>query len=196
MPMKLPSGQVVWVRVEEDDDEDGAGPEPPRQPVYTWGVAPPSAPGGASPGSASPGSTPPQGGGYGSDEQGGSSQSGSGSGYIPLPPPPPPYDYSTPPSTQSPYPQQPDARSGWRRKRVPRPMESIDDARQLHGFTEAVSGIAESVRAGLAHAAPDTVEIEFGLDIDISSGIAVSLIADARTKAAVRVTLGWNQNAS
>jgi hypothetical protein len=75
------------------------------------------------------------------------------------------------------------------RKVVP---QTAEDARPLQGFTEAVSGIAESVRDGLRHAKPDTVEIEFGLDIDVSAGAAVSLIADARAKAAVRITLGWD----
>jgi hypothetical protein len=72
---------------------------------------------------------------------------------TPYPPPPPP--------TPAPYPAA-DPRPGWRKRRGAKQLESADSAQQLHGFTEAVSGIAESVREGLKHAAPDSVEIEFG----------------------------------
>ncbi|HTJ70392.1 MAG TPA: CU044_2847 family protein [Actinospica sp.] len=177
-PMKMPSGQVIWVRVEDDEDEDEhSGPDLP----VPYGAPPPPPPGSPAPGSPAPG----------------------GYGYAPPPPPvdygappPPPTGYGPPPP--SPYPPvepPPYQRPGFRKRRGPRPIESIDNAQQLQGFTEAVSGIADSVRESLRHAAPDTVEIEFGLDIDVSSGVAVSLIADARAKAAVRITLGWDNAA-
>lgn len=182
MPMKLPSGQVVWVRV-EDNDDDGYhydAPEPSDAAVPYGG-----APGGGSP-SAGYGYAPPQGGYPSAPEQG---------GYPPQQPPQPQGGYPTPPMGGG-YGSAPGAAPGggfpgFRRRRA-KPVESADSAQQIQGFTEAVSGIAESVREGLTHAAPDSVEIEFGLDIDVSSGIAVSLIADARAKAAVRITLGWD----
>ena len=120
--MTMPSGQVIWVRVDDDEDDthhEGDNPPIPAQ---------------------------------------------AGSGRFSL------------------------------RKRRPM-VVSADDPTQLQGFTDAVSGIAESVRDGLKHASPDTVEIEFGLDIDVSSGVAISLIADARAKAAVRIKLGWDNSA-
>ncbi|WP_051450594.1 CU044_2847 family protein [Actinospica robiniae] len=194
MPMKLPSGQVVWIRVEDDEE-----PELPAPPA-PWDAPPPSYESAPSPGSSVmymdvPMPPPPAPGSpYAYDRP-----------YPPLPatgappPPPAPYQPAVPDQwTPSPAGTAPDMPPGapprgWagllrHKKVVPTP----EDARPLQGFTEAVSGIAESVREGLRHAKPDTVEIEFGLDIDVSAGAAVSLIADARAKAAVRITLGWD----
>lgn len=220
MPMKLPSGQVVWIRVEDEE------PDPPLPPG-PW--APPYASAPAS--SPSYGSAPP----YGAEPAYGSAPSYGDSatyvgvplppqapyGYDPTYPPPPaptgpapapapgappmqppsgapiPEQWTPPvePGAGAPYGAPPQGSAGgWLdRFRPKKPVPpTAEDAKQLHGFTEAVSGIAESVREGLRHAKPGTVEIEFGLDIDVSAGAAVSLIADARAKAAVRITLGWD----
>jgi hypothetical protein len=238
MPMKLPSGQVVWVRVSDDwqdDDEEPENPDaddvaaPADDADVTAPVPPPSAGGVAQPGGApaydggygsggygSGGYGSTTGGGYGSGSGGyGSSSGGYGSGGYgsPTPPwpqppqppqqgsqqgsptPPSPYpDYGHPQAAPQPSPtaDAPPKQRGHLGLRKRKPAPAIDAApQQLHGFTDAVSGIAESVRAGLSKAAPDTVEIEFGLDIDVASGVAISLIADARAKAAVRIKLGW-----
>lgn len=135
MPMKLPSGQVVWVRVSDAWDEDAADGN------------------GASPA----GSDAPQ---------------------------PAPGETEAPPSRPG------NGLFGLRRNR--RSAAMPDAPVRLHGFTDAVSGVAESVHAALSRAAPDTVEIEFGLDIDFMSGAAISLIADTHATAAVRIKLGWN----
>ena len=123
-PMKMPSGQVILVRVDEDEDAD-AGHGTEDNPTPQHGPA--------------------------------------GAGLF-----------------------------GRRRRRMT--VVPADEAQQLQGFTDTVSGIAESVRDGLRHAAPDTVEIEFGINIDVSSGVAVSLLADAHAKADVRITLGWKSD--
>lgn len=201
-PMKLPSGQVIWVRVEDDDDADHYEPEdevpdhdgspdspppPPMPEMGGYGGPPPAGAGGGY--GAAP--TPPPGAAYGSAPSSGDSSSDA---WTPgAPPPPPAQPGSAPgsaPGAPPPIGSTGPGRFTRRRKRTLAP--SVDDAQQIQGFTDAVSGIAESVRDSLAHAAPDKVEIEFGLDIDFSSGIAVSLIADARAKAAVKITLGWD----
>lgn len=191
-PMKLPSGQVIWVRVDDAEaahydaevelEDELSDHEPDDAPTYG------SAPSDDDPsyGSAPP---PPPGGGYGAapPPPGGAPYGGAydrSPGSAPGAPPPP----ALPGSGSG---TAPGSGRFARRKRRPG-VTSADDAQQIQGFTDAVSGIAESVRNGLMHAAPDTVEIEFGLDIDVSSGVAVSLIADARAKAAVRITLGWD----
>ncbi|MBR7837009.1 hypothetical protein KDL01_27280 [Actinospica durhamensis] len=208
VPMKLPSGQVVWVRV-EDEEPDPPMPQVPwgspaygDAPVYPGAPAYGAAPAyGPAPGYA--GASPYPGGsgyddapGYGGMPQPG----GAAPDQAPVPIPqqwgPPPEQGSYPGGAPSgpPSSQPSPGGSGWldrfRGKKVV--QQAAEDAQQLHGFTEAVSGIAESVRDGLRHAKPDTVEIEFGLDIDVSAGAAISLIADARAKAAVRITLGWD----
>jgi hypothetical protein len=62
----------------------------------------------------------------------------------------------------------------------------------LTGFTEAVHGIARSVHQGLQSIAPHSVEIEFGLDIEVASGELVSMLADVHATSSIRVTLGWD----
>ena len=215
VPMKLPSGQVVWVRVEDEEPDPPLPAVPWGSPAY-GGAAPgygdaPAYPGGSGYGAA-PVYGPPPGYGGGSPYPGGSGYDDApGYGNMPQPggaapesaPVPIPQQWGPPPEQGSspggapsgpPIPQQSPGGSGWldrfRGKKVV--QQAAEDAQQLHGFTEAVSGIAESVRDGLRHAKPDTVEIEFGLDIDVSAGAAISLIADARAKAAVRITLGWD----
>lgn len=200
MPMRLPSGQVVWIRVEDEEE-----PElPVLPPPAPWNTPPYNAP--------SPYGAPSAQ--YGAPSAyGGAPPPGSSATYVdtPLPPPPPPYEPDFPEQWTPPQPgsagpppgsapgSSPDGpprgpAKGWAGLLRPRKAvaHTTEDARPLQGFTEAVSGIAESVRDGLRHAKPDTVEIEFGLDIDVSAGAAVSLIADARAKAAVRITLGWD----
>lgn len=258
MPMKLPSGQVVWVRVSDDwqdddepeapDDDDAAAPAadadvtaPVPPPTFAGDAAQPGSAQGYGGGYGSGGYGSAGGGGYGSGGYGsaggdgygsggyGSSSGGYGSGGYgsggygdssgaggygtapspwsqqgspqsaqPPQPPQPPSPYPDQGTTQPPSPA-PDAMPPKQRghfgKRKRKPAPAVDAApQQLHGFTDAVSGIAESVRAGLSKAAPDTVEIEFGLDIDVTSGVAISLIADARAKAAVRIKLGWENS--
>lgn len=146
MPMKLPSGQVVWVRVSDGWDEDAVDGQ----------------------GAPAEGSTPARGAGHvhpDTPEPAAPSRHGNGfhgNGFLGL----------------------------RRNRRLAAAMREAPP--QLYGFTDAVSGIAESVHAALERAAPDTVEIVFGLDVDFMSGVAVSLIADAHAKAAVRIRLGWN----
>ena len=125
-PMKMPSGQVIWIRVDEDEDAN-----------------------------------------HGVEENG---------------------------AEETPVPQVPAGSGLFSRRRRRMTVVPAADAQQLQGFTDTVSGIAESVRDGLKHAAPDTVEIEFGINIDVSAGVAVSLLADAHAKADVRITLGWKSD--
>ncbi|MCZ4121080.1 CU044_2847 family protein [Streptomyces sp. H39-S7] len=82
----------------------------------------------------------------------------------------------------------------WIRQRPsdPEAPGSVADSPRLSGFTEAIGGIAQSVWSSLRSVRPDTVEIEFGLDIDASTGQAVSLIADVHANSSVKVKLGWD----
>lgn len=225
MPMRLPSGQVVWVRVEdqEPEPEPVAAPAPWAQPYPgqagpaqqpAGGPSPYGAPAGHAPAGAGGGeydySSPyplPQPGGAdaepadGSDAQrwlppaemgspGGPPQ---GSGYPPQPQYGSAGGYGTAPgSSPGASPGSPGGSLLNRFRPKKAVQQTAEEAQHIQGFTEAVSGIAESVRDGLRRAKPDTVEIEFGLDIDVSAGAAISLIADAHAKAAVRITLGWD----
>lgn len=217
MPMKLPSGQVVWVRVSDDEtDEPGYGAggydkyEDRDQNPYP---APGEAPADYGYGYTSNGYGSGYGNGYTYDDEG-SPGSGEGRrlGYVTVPQPPgqspggapgspggapgsapgaAPQTQETPPLTG---PVTHNRFSLRRHRQAASALPSSAAPQELYGFTDAVSGIAESVRAGLQRAAPDKVEIEFGLDIDVTSGVAISLIADARAKAAVRIKLGWDNS--
>ncbi|NUR24929.1 MAG: hypothetical protein HOV83_03620 [Catenulispora sp.] len=81
---------------------------------------------------------------------------------------------------------------GGRRRRGGEPAEDGDEISRLIGFTEAVSGIAHSVRNSLAAVRPNKVEVEFGLEIDGSTGKVVSLVASAHAKASIKVKLAWD----
>ena len=71
-----------------------------------------------------------------------------------------------------------------------------DQISKLIGFTETVGGIAHSVRNSLAAVRPDRVEVEFGLEIDGSTGKVISLVASAHAKASIKVKLGWEHQAT
>lgn len=81
---------------------------------------------------------------------------------------------------------------GGRSRRGREPAEDGDEISRLIGFTEAVSGIAHSVRNSLAAVRPNKVEVEFGLEIDGSTGKVVSLVASAHAKASIKVKLAWD----
>jgi len=85
---------------------------------------------------------------------------------------------------------------GFHRRTKPKDSDAAGkETRRLVGFAEAVSGVAESVRASLTKARPDTVEVEFGLDIDMATGHVVSLITEAHAAASMKVKLGWDLGA-
>jgi Trypsin-co-occurring domain 1 len=72
------------------------------------------------------------------------------------------------------------------------PAEMDGGIHRLTGFSEAIGGIAESVWTSLKTTMhPDTVEIEFGLDIDAATGQVVSLIANVHASSSIKVKLGW-----
>ncbi|UQU68187.1 hypothetical protein COUCH_18720 [Couchioplanes caeruleus] len=60
------------------------------------------------------------------------------------------------------------------------------------GFTEALSKIATSVRAGLDRVQPSRATVEFGLDVSMESGQATALIVKGTGSAHVTVTLEWD----
>ncbi|MBB4891335.1 hypothetical protein FHS39_000335 [Streptomyces olivoverticillatus] len=61
------------------------------------------------------------------------------------------------------------------------------------GLADTVRGVADSVRMGLAAARPDEVSVEFGIELSAKAGRVIGLLADGEGKAAVTVTLTWNE---
>ncbi|AZM48595.1 hypothetical protein DMB38_24905 [Streptomyces sp. WAC 06738] len=64
-------------------------------------------------------------------------------------------------------------------------------ASRVAGLTPLVGGVAASVRAAAAAAAPDEVSVTFGVEISAGTGKAIALLADANTTAQLSVTLTW-----
>ncbi|MEO3851613.1 CU044_2847 family protein [Streptomyces sp. B8F3] len=62
---------------------------------------------------------------------------------------------------------------------------------RLAGLTPLVGGVAASVRAATAAAAPHEVSVTFGVEISAGTGKAIALLADANTTAQLSVTLTW-----
>ncbi len=66
---------------------------------------------------------------------------------------------------------------------------------RLAGLGPLVGGVAASVRAATAAAAPHAVSVTFGVEISAGAGKAVALLADAQTAAQLSVTLTWQPGA-
>lgn len=66
---------------------------------------------------------------------------------------------------------------------------------RLAGLTPLVGGVAASVRAATAAAAPHEVSVTFGVEISAGTGKAIALLADANTTAQLSVTLTWRPGA-
>jgi Trypsin-co-occurring domain 1 len=62
---------------------------------------------------------------------------------------------------------------------------------RLLGFGETVRGVVASVKRALADYQPDSFEVEFGIEIDVRSGKALSVLAEAGGRAHLRVTASW-----
>lgn len=62
---------------------------------------------------------------------------------------------------------------------------------QVHGFTETVTGVVSSVKMALHQHQPDSVAVEFGIEINAKTGKVFSVLAEAAGKAHVKVTATW-----
>jgi Trypsin-co-occurring domain 1 len=69
---------------------------------------------------------------------------------------------------------------------------SVLDGAQLPGFAETVRGVVASVRQVLDEHRPDSFEVEFGIEIAAQTGKVLSVLAEARGTAHVRVTASWS----
>lgn len=64
------------------------------------------------------------------------------------------------------------------------------------GLADTVRGVVRSVQMGLASAAPQSVTVEFGIDLSVKSGQVISLISDGSGQASVKVTLSWTEQST
>lgn len=69
--------------------------------------------------------------------------------------------------------------------------EEIAELGELPGFTEVVQGVVGSVHESLSRYKPVSIGVEFGIEIAVRSGKALSLLAEAGGSAHVKVTASW-----
>jgi hypothetical protein len=75
------------------------------------------------------------------------------------------------------------------RERVAAPAEVL----RLPGFAETVRGVLASVRQALDEHRPDSLAVEFGIEIAARSGALLSVLAEVGATAQVRVTASWDR---
>jgi hypothetical protein len=61
----------------------------------------------------------------------------------------------------------------------------------LSALTGTLEGMSMAVKSALAKAAPDTVSVEFGLELAMKSGALTAMLVGGEANASLRVTLEW-----
>ena len=70
------------------------------------------------------------------------------------------------------------------------------DRLDLDGISSALSGPAQMARDAMAHVAPDSATVEFGLDVKLESGKLTGLLVSGSGEASLKVTLTWRNSES
>lgn len=63
----------------------------------------------------------------------------------------------------------------------------------LPGFTEIVRGVVTSVRQAIDEHRPDSLTVEFGVEITARTGTVLSVLAEGGGTAQVKVTATWDR---
>ena len=63
----------------------------------------------------------------------------------------------------------------------------------LPGFTQTVRGVVTSVRQALDEHRPDSLTVEFGIQIVVKAGTVLSVLAEAGGNVHVTVTASWDR---
>jgi hypothetical protein len=67
------------------------------------------------------------------------------------------------------------------------------EALHLPGFAETVRGVVTSVRQALDEHRPDSLAVEFGIEIAARAGGLLSVLAEVGATAQIRVTASWDR---
>jgi hypothetical protein len=67
------------------------------------------------------------------------------------------------------------------------------EALRLPGFAETVRGVVTSVRQALDEHRPDSLSVEFGIEIAARAGALLSVLAEVGGTAQVKVTASWDR---
>ena len=67
------------------------------------------------------------------------------------------------------------------------------EALHLPGFADTVRGVVTSVRQALDEHRPDSLQVEFAIEITARAGVLLSVLAEAGGTAQLRVTASWDR---
>lgn len=70
------------------------------------------------------------------------------------------------------------------------------EALRLEGFADTVRGVITSVRQALDEHRPDSLVVEFGIEIAARAGSLLSVLAEVGATAQIRVTASWDRRES
>lgn len=74
-------------------------------------------------------------------------------------------------------------------ERIPPVAEMLS----LPGFAETVRGVVASVHQALEEHRPDSLAVEFGIEITARTGALLSVLAEAGGTAQVKITASWDR---
>jgi hypothetical protein len=77
--------------------------------------------------------------------------------------------------------------------RLGKPVDSAVEALRLPGFAETIRGVVASVREALIEHRPDSLSVEFGIEITARAGSLLSVLAEVGGTAQIRVTASWDR---
>lgn len=72
-------------------------------------------------------------------------------------------------------------------------ISSAAEALYLPGFAETIRGIVTSVRQAIDEHRPDSLTVEFGIEITARTGAVLSVLAEGGGTAQVKVTASWDR---
>jgi hypothetical protein len=70
---------------------------------------------------------------------------------------------------------------------------AVLQAFSLESLEKAIAGFAEIAKRTLSNAAPDSMELELGLNLGLEGGKLISMLAHAKSEASLTVRFGWNR---
>lgn len=74
-----------------------------------------------------------------------------------------------------------------------KPFIPAAEVLHLPGFTETVRGVVTSVRQAIDEHLPDSLTVEFGIEITARTGALLSVLAEGGGAAQVKVTASWDR---
>ena len=72
-------------------------------------------------------------------------------------------------------------------------ISSAAEALYLPGFSETIRGIVTSVRQAIDEHRPDSLTVEFAIEITARTGAVLSVLAEGGGTAQVKVTASWDR---